>query len=74
MTRHETVATLPDRIRATFEAMSENGISETVGAICARTGYHETETRQHLATLAAKQLIHCTGNWCHRTEVRGRRA
>ncbi len=74
MTRHQTVAALPDRERATFEALSENGISETIGAIMGRTGYSETETRQHLATLAARGLVSCTGAWCHRTQPRGRRA
>lgn len=74
MNRHKIVADLPDMIRATFEAMAENGISETVGAICGRTGYPETETRQHLATLCAHGLVQCTGNWCHRTKARSRRA
>lgn len=73
MTRFETVAALPDRERATYEALPENGIAETVGTLVARTGYSDRETRQHLATLCAKGLVSCTGNWCLRTEARRRR-
>lgn len=72
--RQRVISRLTPEQSTVYRAMPENGISATVSAICASVPNEPVAVRQILSTLCAKGLVHCNGEWCHRTKPSMRRA